>query len=674
MSTLFNLNNQLYSKKIFMKKNLLVAVVFAVLLSGCTKQMIQKADGLYNRGMYNNAMELYKKAYAKQSKKEDKAATSFKIGECYRMQSDAKESANWYEKSYNNGNKTPENIYAFANALKMNGKYDEAIARYNEYKTANPGDPKADAAIASSEQAQAWKDKPTRFTVENVAALNTKYFDFAVAKNPAAKNGILLTSSREASAGTKNDGWYGQKFFDLYSAELDNNGKWSTPIPVTGPVNSVSSEGAATFDASGKTMYFTRCDEKKNSMGYCKIFKTTYGDKGWSEPEGLAINSDEYSVGHPCLAEDGKTLYFSSDMPGGKGGKDLYMMKWDEANTNWGAPVNMGPAINTEGDEMFAYIHSNGKLYFSSNGHPGMGGLDIFSAIEENGNWIVTNLKSPINSPADDFGIIFTEATSGYFSSNREGGLGSDDIYSFIMPPPNFAVYGRVYDTDTKESISGATVELFGSDGTALSVKTEAAGTYRYQLKGNVKYKISASYTGYLTKFAEVSTVGLDDSEDFEENFDFPLKSTAKPITLPEIFYDLDKATLRPESKKALDGLITVLNENPTITIKLTAHTDYRASDAYNIDLSNRRAKSVVDYLIKNGIPADRLSSEGKGETTPKEVENDEEYLPFKRGDILTPAFIDALPNNDLKEKAHQYNRRTEFEVLRTDYVPVKKQ
>jgi peptidoglycan-associated lipoprotein len=648
-------------------------IIAMILLSGCAKQMTQKADGLYDRGLYNDAMVLYKKAYARHGKKEDKAIIAWKIGESYRMQSDAKEAANWYEKSYTNGNKSPELLWAWANAIKMTGRYDEAIARFNEYKTANPGDARVNPAITSCQQAQAWKDKPTRFKVENVAALNSKYFDFAVTQNPNAKNGIYMTSSREAASGTKNDGWYGQKFFDLFSAEMDNNARWSTPVPLPPPLNSPASEGAATFDATGKTLYFTRCEERKGTIGYCKIYKSTLGASGWSTPEGLPINSDEYSVGHPSLSQDGKTLYFCSDMPGGKGGKDIYMMKWDDATNSWAAPVNMGPAINTEGDEMYPYLHPNGKLYFASNGHAGMGGLDIFSATHDGNAWVINNLRSPINSPADDFGIIFTDATSGFLSSNREGGMGSDDIYAFLMPPPNFSVYGRVYDTDTKESIAGAVVELFGSDGTALSVKTEAAGTYRYALKPNVKYKISASYTGYLTKFAEVSTVGLDESEDFEENFDFPLKSTAKPITLPEIFYDLDKATLRPESKKALDGLIQVLNDNPTITIKLTAHTDYRASDEYNIRLSHRRAKSVVDYLIQHGIDPERLSSEGKGETTPKEVENDEDYPPFKRGDRLTKEFIDALPTKELREIAHQYNRRTEFEVLRTDYVPRKK-
>ena len=333
-------------------------------------------------------------------------------------------------------------------------------------------------------------------------------------------------------------------------------------------------------------------------------------------------------------------------------------------------PERLSSAINSENDEMFPYAGRAGKLYYSSNGKPGMGGLDIFSTTYENGVWgEANNLKSPMNSSGDDFGLFFTGETTGYLSSNREGGVGADDIYSFILPPLNLSVGGKVYDTDTKEPLEGALVELFGSDGTSLSVKTGPDGLYRYELKPEVKYKVSASFTGYLTKFEEFTTIGLEEDKDYAYDFDFPLKSTAKPITVPEIFYDLDKSTLRPESKKALDGLITTLNENPTLTIKLTAHTDYRADDAYNMKLSQRRAKSVLDYLTANDVPADRLESEGRGETQPKEIENDEEYVPFKRGDKLTKEFIDGL-DSSLREKAHQYNRRTEFEVTGTTYVP----
>jgi peptidoglycan-associated lipoprotein len=635
------------------------------------KSKTPKADKAFNAANYYTASALYKKAYAKLKKKEDKATAAFKAGECARMMNNNLEAEDFYGKAVAAHYKDPMGILRYADALKANGKYAEAIAQYNAYKTANPSDPKGENGAKASEQAQAWKDKPTRHKVENLSALNSKYFDFAVAENPAAKNSVVFTSSREEAVGTKNDNWYGEKYYDLFSASLDNNGKWSTPTSFSTTVNTENSDGAATFSSDGKTMYYTTCPHSKDKNTVCKIMMTTMADGKWSEAVSLPFNSDTYTTGQPSLSADGKTLYFVSDMPGGLGGKDIWMSRWDDASSSWGTPSNLGAGINTEGDEMFPYAGRAGKLYFSSNGKPGMGGLDIFSTTFENGVWSeANNLKSPMNSPADDFGLFFTSETNGYLSSNREGGKGNDDIYSFVIPPLNLSVGGKVYDTDTKEPLEAALVELFGSDGTSLSVKTGPDGTYRYDLKPEVKYKVSASFTGYLTKFEEFTTIGLEEDKDYSYDFDFPLKSTKKPITVPEVFYDLDKATLRAESKKALDGLIKTLNENPTITVKLTAHTDYRADDAYNMKLSQRRAKSVMDYLIANGIAADRLESEGRGETQPKAVENDEEYLPFKRGDVLTKEFIDALGSKELKEKAHQYNRRTEFEVTGTTYVP----
>ncbi|MDQ3051952.1 MAG: OmpA family protein, partial [Bacteroidota bacterium] len=424
------------------------------------------------------------------------------------------------------------------------------------------------------------------------------------------------------------------------------------------PVNSSSSDGASVWDAKNNVLYFTRCQKIKNKEGICRLYKSVYANAAWGTPEPLPFATEDFTTGHPALTEDGSVMYFTSDMPGTLGGKDIFMVKWDAASSNWGTPTNLGSAVNTTGDEMYPYVSASGKLYFSSNGHPGMGGLDIFHATEGGGSWgSVNNVKSPMNSPGDDFGIMFDGDVTGYLTSNREGGLGADDIYSFRIPPPVFSVAGRVYDTDTKENIEGATVELFGSDGTSLSVKTGADGMYRYELKGDAKYKVSASYTGYLTKFLEVSTVGMDESKEFVGDFDFPLKSTARPIELPEIFYDLDKASLRAESKKELDGLIKVLDENPTITIRIEAHTDTRASNEYNIDLSKRRAKSVVDYLIKNGVDRDRLTSEGFGETKSR-VSDDE---------------IAKMGTTAEKEAGHQKNRRTEFMVLGTDFVPKKK-
>lgn len=620
------------------------------------KSKTPKADKAFNQANYASAIEQYKKCYAKHKNKSDKASTAFKLGESYRILSNWKEANGWYEKSVNDGNKDPMSNWRYAESLKANGRYDEAIAQYNVYKGLVPDDNRTDAAIQSATIAQGWKDKPTRAVVENASALNTKYFDFSPSKSNSP-NGMFFTSSRMEATGGKNDGWYGEKFFDLFTTAMDNNGKWSTPVVVPPPVNSTSSDGAAVWDAKNNVLYFTRCQKMKGKEGLCRIYKSVYDGKAWGEPEPLPFASEDYTTGHPTLSADGSVMYFASDMPGTLGEKDIFMVRWDAAASNWGTPANLGSAVNTNMNEMYPYVAPSGKLYFSSNGHPGMGGLDIFTATEESGSWgNVTNLKSPMNSGGDDFGILFETDITGFLSSNREGGLGADDIYTFRIPPPIFSVSGRVYDTDTKESISGATVELFGSDGTSLSVKTGADGMYRYELKPNVKYKVSASYTGYLTKFLEVSTVGMDESKDFIGDFDFPLKSTAKPIELPEIFYDLDKATLRPESKKELDGLITILDENPTITIRIESHTDTRASDEYNIDLSKRRAKSVVDYLIKNNVDKDRLTSEGFGETKP----------------VVTDEEIAKMATNEEKEAGHQKNRRTEFNVLSTDFVPKK--
>lgn len=621
------------------------------------KSKTHKADALYDNAEYFYAADMYKKCWAKAKKQELKSKAAFMAGECYRQMNNSSEMENWYSKAVADGYSDPVAIKRSAEAMKRNGKYEEAIAAFNQYKEKNPEDGEVAQLIKDCETAQAWKDSPSRIIVENLSDLNTPYYDFSVVSSSAFPNTVWFTSSRQEATGSKNDRWIGQKEFDLFKASIDNNGKWSTPTPVVEPINSEASDGVACYDPTGSIIYFTRCERIKDKDGFCKIYSATAQGDGWGEPVSLPFNSDDYTNGHPALSVDGNTMYFSSDMPGGMGGKDIWMSKKNASSGEWGAPQNMGSKFNTKGDEMFPYVRKNGTLYYSSNGKTGMGGLDLFEVKKVGGSWDEpVNMQSPLNSEGDDYGIVYATDTSGYLSSSRTGGLGSDDIYAFSEPPLIFTMSGLVYDTDTKDPIPGAIVELFGSDGTALSAITGDDGRYSYDLGPNVKYKVSASFTGYLTKFIEVSTVGLERSEDFIGNFDFPLQSTAKPITLPEIYYDLDKATLRPESKASLDGLVKTLNENPTITIKLLSHTDSRATDAYNLDLSNRRAKSVVDYLITKNIAADRLSSEGRGEKDLK----------------ITDAEIAKLATSAEKEAAHQKNRRTEFEVLSTTYVPKK--
>lgn len=628
-----------------------------------------KGDKAFNEGRYYDALNSYKKAYTKNKKAPMKAQASYQAGECFRMMSDWKNAEDWYGKAVQEKSKNPLATLRYADALRANGKYDEATVQYNAYKALAPSDPMGETGVQASKAAQGYKDKPTRHRIENVGALNTKYHDFGTAMSKADTNTVYFTSSRVEATGKDNDAWYGEKRFDIFKSSKDNNGRWSTPIALAEPLNGEWSDGSVALDATGNTMYVTRVEKVKGKDGVGKIYSSTFANGKWSDLVGMPWNSDDYTVGQPSVSVDGSSMYFVSDMPGGQGGKDIWMSK-NEGGT-WGTPINMGTAINTAGDEMFPVITEGGKLYFSSNGLPGMGGLDLFTTAMEGGSWSAPkNLGSPMNSGGDDFNITMLGTDKGFFSSNREGGQGADDIYTFVKPPLVFNVAGKVYDTDTKDPIKDATVELFGSDGTSLSVKTGADGTYTYPLKENTSYKLSASYTGYLTKFHEVSTIGLEDDKAFSKDFDFPLKSIAKPINLPEVFYDLDKATLRPESMTALDGLVETLNQNPTTTILLTSHTDFRADDKYNMKLSDKRAKACYDYLIKKGVAADRLQAEGKGESDPKEIGKDyADFPPFKEGDKLTEAFITKLGKEDF-EKANQYNRRTEFKVLRTDYVP----
>ncbi len=642
------------------RSGLLIVAVLSVLLSACgTSQLTTKADKAYDQAEYYNAINLYKKAYSKEKNKPALAAIMFKTAESYRMTNDTKEAENWYSKAIKGNYADPIAVYQYAQMLKANGKYEEAIAQYNEYQKLAPGDTRAAEGVRSSEMAQAWKDKPARVKMENVADLNGKFSDFTSALAPGETRSVVFSSGREESTGKAYDGWTGQKFTDLFEATMDQKGKWSIPKPLASTINTDKNEGSATFSANGTEMFFTRCAPVKNSQGECKIYSSTKNGNDWSEAVMLPFNTDSSTFGHPSLSADGTMLYFSSDMPGGSGGKDIWVSTKDASGT-WGAARNLGPKINTSLDEMYPYIHANGTLYFSSNGHAGMGGLDIFKSTNDGASWSTpANMKSPINSNADDFAVVFLAGTdkTGYLSSNRDGGKGGDDIWSFDRMPLEFTVSGRVYDADTKESLKDAKVELFGSDGTNLSLVTDPSGMYKYSLSENTSYTVSATILDYLNKKLTVSTVGLEESKDFIGDFDFALRSIKKPIELPEIFYDLDKATLRAESKKELDGLIETLNENPNIVIKILSHTDSRATDAYNLDLSNRRAKSVVDYLIANNIAKDRLTSEGRGEKEPR----------------ITDAEIDKLGSVEAKETAHQKNRRTEFEVLRTDYVPAPK-
>ncbi len=646
-----------------------IVVVATVVSSYAQRGPMAVADAAFSKGDYYEAVPLYKKAFGKEKNKAKKAEILFKTGECYRKVNDFKNEEVWYQKAIKGGYKEPEVYLLLGHALKLDGKYDEAIVQYNALKKVAPADPRADAGIQSCEQAQKWKDKPTRFRVDNLAMLNTKYRDFGISYSSKDHRSVIFTSARTECMGKSTDGWTGEKFMDLFEASVDKKGKWSSPKPLLEPVNSEANEGFAAVDKKGNSMYFTRCEDEKGKLGVCEIYFTRRKGQTWEDPKIVPLGPDSFTVGQPSLSADEQTIYFISDMPGGFGGKDIWTAAWDKKSKSWQAPVNLGNKINTEEDEMFPFIASDNTIYFSSRGHLGMGGLDIFkSSMNSGGGWDeAVNMKSPINSPADDFAFIIDDANDrGFLSSDREGGKGSDDIYEWKLPPLVFTVSGKVFDADTKALLDDVNIEMFGSDGTSIPFKTDKTATYKFDLKPETSYKVSASKKDYLNKYLEMSTVGLEMSRDFIGDFDFAMKSIVKPIELPNILYDLGKWDLRPESKMALDELVKTMDDNPRLVIELGSHTDSRPIPMTNDTLSQRRAQSVVNYLIEKGIDADRLVAKGYGEKEPRVLIND--MGNFNAGTVLSDAFINSLKKTPQKEQAHQLNRRTEFKVLRNNY------
>ncbi|MFN4235356.1 MAG: OmpA family protein [Bacteroidia bacterium] len=640
-----------------------VALIALPLQILAQKNFAKDADMAFAGENYFTAIELYKKAYAKEKSKAKKAEILFKIGECYRYTLDHKQAETWYKKAIKAKYADPIATLYIADALKLQGRYEEAIVEYNNYKNLVPGDKRGEDGVKSCEMAKEWVKEPTRYEVAPETQLNSKQFDFSPTYADKKYNTLYFTSSREGSTGKTVDGRIGENFSDIYESKRDKNGKWSTPAILAGDVNTPANEGASAVNKKGNTMYFTRCEYGKNKVFGCAIYQATKQGNAWTNVTLLDLGPDTAKIGHPAISDDESMLIFSSDMQGGMGGKDLWMITYDKKSKTWSKPKNLGSPINTEGDEMFPFIHKDGTLYFASNGHLGMGGLDIFRAEKTGeGTWAnVANMRYPINSPADDYGIIFEgEKERGFFTSNREGSMGGDDIWRFNLPPLLFVLQGVITDVDTKKPIPDATIKLIGSDGSVAEVKSDATGFYKFAEKGNERYlnpntsySITVSAKDYLNGKGKETTVGLKESTTFVK--DFALQTTKKKeIRFPEVLYDLGKYTLRPESEDSLMFLYQTLIDNPTIVIELSAHTDSRGSEKSNQILSENRAKSCVDFLISKGIDPERLVPKGYGETRL----------------LVTDAEIAKLKTVEEKEAAHQKNRRTVFSVIRSDYVP----
>lgn len=645
------------------------------------KNYKREADVAFEGEKYFKCIEMYKKAYSKERKAAIKAEILFKIGEAYRLSDQCGQAEVWYDKAQKAQYPDPVTYLHIANCKKQDGKYDEAIAIYNKFKAANPSDPRGDAGIEACKNATNWKENPTRYEVTHMPVINSEQYDFSPAFSDKKAQEIYFTSTRPGSTGSSPSDVTGQSFADIYVTKRDKNGKWSEPTLLGPEINSEFEEGASCVNSKANQIFFTRCKFDKVGKFGCQILTAKRSGNKWSEPEIIPVAADSFAVGHPAISPDDQTLVFASDMPGGYGGKDLWYIVVDKKAKGWSQPVNLGPEINTPGNEMFPFIKDDGTLYFASDGHPGMGGLDIFSAESKGTNqWgKVENMQFPINSNANDFAIVFEgNETRGFFTSNRQGGKGADDIWEFYMPPLRFALRGTVRDIETKQLLANAVVKIVGTDGTSAEVKTDSEGFFEFEKNGNEDYiKANTSYSivvikeKYLNAKGKESTVGFKDSKIFEHEYE--LQPIIRPIVLPEIVYPYNEFYLTDQAKDSLNFLYNVLIDNPNITIELRANTDSRGKDAYNVKLSQKRAESAVNYLIERGIEADRMKPKGYGKQVPRTLDRD--FGPqLKKGTVLTEAFINSFKNNkELFEQAHQLNRRTEFSILSTDYVSKKK-
>ncbi|MGE5420654.1 MAG: OmpA family protein [Chloroflexota bacterium] len=649
--------------------SIIILLTFIILPDAqAQKRKTQRAYDAFQAGEYYDAIDLFKDAYskAKKSDKETRAELVFMVAEAYRMINDPRNSETWYKLAVKSAYSKPDAEFWLAESLKKNGKYQQAVDELRKYKQIAPGDARADQEIRACELADEWLRNPESYQVVELKDLNSKETDFGPAYGSDDFGIIYFTSSRDDAAGNKTHGATGQSFTDIFETRLDKKSKWSTPVPVA-VLNSESEEGTPSFTSDFKEIYFTRCEAGKREKKGCVIMHSEKTGSDWSDPENINILPDSVVAAHPAISPDGSVLYFVSDIAGGYGKKDIWMVR--KSGNGWSEPLNLGPDINTPGDELFPYVRDDGTLYFSSDGLIGMGGLDIFRATHQpDGSWAVQNMKSPINSAADDFSIVFEDSSEkGLFSSTRKG-KGNDELYSFEMPPLRFTVTGLVKDEKTGSAIPASTVQLLASDASNLQAETGNSGDFKFALKPNVDYIFLASKKGYLNGKERETTKGQEKSREFMVTI--LLTAIDKPIELPNILYDFGKYDLRPESMVSLDKLVETLNDNPNVTIELMSHTDSRDTEEYNQNLSQQRAQVVVDYLIQKGIAADRLTAVGYGESTPKVVDQQtaDEASFLKVGTALTEQFINSLSNDEQKEIAHQINRRTEFRVLRTDY------
>lgn len=623
-----------------------LATASILLLSSCTGHLLKKANKEFSNLQYAAAIKDYNKVL---SKKDDHTAKT-KLANSYRLINDIDNAEPVFSEIVTYPETEPINLFYYGKILMSKGDYKEAKVWLARYLQTVPDDVVAQMLLASCNSVNQFKRDTSLYTLSQV---NYPEFESMFGEVPY-KNGVVFTADKSVGVNSRKDAWTGKSYYDLYFSEKDQDGHWLSPQLLKGEINGRYHEGPATFSKDGNTVYFTRSNYFKVKLhksskdeNNLKLFSATLVNGKWTNLKELPFNSDEYSVGHPCLSADEKTLYFISDMPGGFGKTDIYRSVFN--GTEWGKPENLGNTINTPGNEMFPYMSDDGTFYFSSDAHNNMGGLDVFASSydAQTNKWLqVENLNYPLNSSKDDFAFVLNpDNKTGFVSSNRNEG---DKVFEIQKHDPTFYLSGTVAVKGKGTPFEGATITIIDESGDAKLAKTtllaDRDGKYKMKLHTNSDYIVYASKENYFTQSIAISTKGKKFSENFVADFSLDQIVIEKPIVLENIYYDLDKWEIRADAAAELDKLVKLLQDNPTISIEMGSHTDSRAGDQYNLVLSDKRAKAAVEYLVYKGIDAGRLKYKGYGETK----------------------LINRCKNNvDCTEEEHQQNRRTEFKVTK---------
>ena len=681
--------------------NILVFSLLAIVLclTSCSiQQRIKRADKKFAIGEYYTAADMYKQCYSRLSTQKDrelKGYVAYRQGECYRYINNPR-AANCYQSALRCKYQLQDStIYLHAaQVLQYQGKYKEAIKHYDSYLEAHPTDYVAMAGKYACMKIDEWKRETSRYRISEAKEFNQKRTsNFAPMFIGSNNDAIMFASNRQEKqkGGSKKlkrpSNVTGQQLFQLYQTRKNAAGEWEeielaeglygeaeeeqTNDSTGGKQAGTAEMGVCSFTSDGRTMYFTYSKPVNGQDLGAKIYRSDRSSGEWGEPQEVKLFADSsITVGHPALNPSGDTLYFVSDALGGMGGKDIWRAELD--NNEWVNPQPLGAGINTSADEMYPYVHADGTLYFASNGHPGYGGLDLFKAtrdttVTDSVVWILFNLGAPFNSNGDDFGITFAgETQDGFFSSNRGDKKGYDKIYQFTLPEMEFLAEGLITDEEGTP-LSDAQLRIVGSDGTNSKVNARRDGTYKIKLKKDVKYVMLVTARGYLNDKQQWNTLDLKDSKTYTMNF--ALSPISRPVKMENIFYEFGRWELSGASEEELLKLVKLLQDNPNITIELSAHTDMKGSDEFNMELSQKRAQSCCDFLIAHGIETERLTPVGYGESKPvvcdKSLNKQYPFIPVEQ--VLDEAFISTLPE-EKQEICHQINRRTEFKVVKTTY------